>query len=662
MDRHNPITAPPGVKLEKLKGKKSRIIPVHPEFRRDMHKSECDRLLEEVQIKTDCIVLAHWEQYNIIKFEVFQATGVEKAVVMLNKWIAKGPMKTKESSAWAKMPAYNAGEWYNGEVEESEDKRKESYKTSTPEGDHKAHIEWPENLRNLQLTPEDAFGRKLQALDPIRARNEVYISLLPYPGGLWRIEIQCDDMNRVQSAEQHVHNMIQKVCTKQLGITQTYNMVLDVTEGMDVELVEAEYWWPNLNNKVVPRLKPSPMMSEPGCFRHEVLHPRQLYPVEKAIEATLNAIRYDRSSYDFVIRLGCLALESKTMPSSEIGKTYSKEVFMNSIQGKVECDVKKWIAEADMGEQILARFMTAKDFLEPLRSAGPRALTLHDIQPMLRVTWAFQDPNILVLRSQTPARHSGRPVPFVQNSRDDTPKAPAGSLIIVQVDWTKDEDGVYEKFETRFYKLAAGHGGAKENMDINLLELGMSRAWHFGLESMITMPKKLVPPILNSFAQGVRLKKKYDMSSREIFAEWDTSPTVMRHLKYSRSDKIYPFLIRNTCYRVELTAMWYPRGKEPFWGVTIRHTQWAYLLAELDKLPAGQRAEWEDTIATFLPDEGCSPCSVVDKDEEFGMQNLNLDKDNEPHARNGIRFLAGQLLRISELVHSATAAQGGVGI
>ena len=47
------------------------------------------------------------------------------------------------------------------------------------------------------------------------------------------------------------------------------------------------------------------------------------------------------------------------------------------------------------------------------------------------------------------------------------------SLIVLQVDWTYDDDeGLYEKTETRFYSLEPGKGSAKVNMDINLLELG----------------------------------------------------------------------------------------------------------------------------------------------------------------------------------------------
>jgi hypothetical protein len=45
-------------------------------------------------------------------------------------------------------------------------------------------------------------------------------------------------------------------------------------------------------------------------------------------------------------------------------------------------------------------------------------------------------------------------------------------MIVVQLDWTDDEEGLYEKSAPRFYRLEPGMGGPRKNMDINLLELG----------------------------------------------------------------------------------------------------------------------------------------------------------------------------------------------
>lgn len=173
------------------------------------------------------------------------------------------------------------------------------------------------------------------------------------------------------------------------------------------------------------------------------------------------------------------------------------------------------------------------------------------------------------------------------------------------------------------------------------------------------MLTKTVPPILKAFVKSVGLKRKYDMSSQESFAVWTNSPTIMQNLKTMRCDKIYTFGIRNTCYKVDLMAMWYPNRKEPCWGVVVRHTEWAFHLAELENLPVGRSAEWDDIIAKFLPDDGITSCVIGEEDEELGMQGLNLDDENEPQARKGIQVLVDKLLKISKLVQSA---QGGISI
>jgi hypothetical protein len=40
--------------------------------------------------------------------------------------------------------------------------------------------------------------------------------------------------------------MIDKVKAEAMGLQHTLNMILDDQEGVDVELEEADAWWPNL--------------------------------------------------------------------------------------------------------------------------------------------------------------------------------------------------------------------------------------------------------------------------------------------------------------------------------------------------------------------------------------------------------------------------------
>jgi hypothetical protein len=189
------------------------------------------------------------------------------------------------------------------------------------------------------------------------------------------------------------------------------------------------------------------------------------------------------------------------------------------------------------------------------------------------------------------------------------------------------------------------------------LTLPRSRGWQFSLESLLHVPSKMVPPILKGFAEQVKMKSRYKVPSTEHFADWEATPTVKRHLLTHRLDSIYRFAIKDTCYKVELTAMWYPAQKLPVWGLAVRHIEWETHLAELESLPIGQRAEWEDTMATFFPKDGQS--SRMDDDEDLDMGRLALDNDNTAAAQDGIAFLVEKLLKLSAIVSSVTN-EGGV--
>jgi len=192
-----------------------------------------------------------------------------------------------------------------------------------------------------------------------------------------------------------------------------------------------------------------------------------------------------------------------------------------------------------------------------------------------------------------------------------------------------------------------------------------SRGWKFALESLIgPLAPKIVSPVLTGFAQRVTMKQNYNTSSAEVFAQWDTSmPTIRTHLITYRLDKIYSFGIRRTCYKVELTAMWYPNQKLPLWGLGVRHTGWAIHLAELERLPVGHKSEWGNIITTFLPDDGQMSCVTGEEDEGFGMTGLTLDNDSKAPPRNGIRLLTDKLMQLSEIVSSVIGYnEGGVNI
>ncbi|KAI4604780.1 hypothetical protein J4E80_010936 [Alternaria sp. BMP 0032] len=542
--------------LPKPKPKPKRFIPVPPEYRRLTHTTERELIVNEIKINTGCDVIPKWEAGYITQFAIAgQGAGVEKAVRYINHWISNAHIKSKDSSSWAKTPAFDHNKWYYDSIEERERQRKDEFKGKAPEVSKgemplaSIIVCWPEDLLNEGVTPRDVFNNKLEALNAIRTQNEVYITLLPTQNDVWQIEIQ---------------------------------------------------------------------------GRH---------------------IKEDK-----------------------IGQKFGKDIFLKSINGPVTVEIKKWLADDALGSQILGALCTSDEFLEPTKSSayfGYTPKSLQGTRPMFRGTWVFTDPSSVVAPPREPVavRHAGRPKapPQAPASTTTSSVAPQSELIVVQVDWTDDEEGLYEKTTTRFYKIDQGRKTPKKNMDINLLELGESRGWHFALESLIPVAAKSISPVITGFADRVKMRPNHDYRSTESFAEWDQTPTVKKHLRNGRLETIYSFGIKQTCYKVEATCMWYPGQRLPVWGLCVRHSEWATHLAELERLPVGRKADWGHTVATFLPDDGQSCYSSAVEDEDFGMRNLDLGAGVEAPPRDGIRILMDKLLQLSAIVSSVTD-MGGVAI
>ncbi|KAI4686537.1 uncharacterized protein J4E84_005818 [Alternaria hordeiaustralica] len=588
--------------LPKPKPKPKRFIPVPPEYRRLTHTTERELIVNEIKINTGCDVIPKWDAGYITQFAIAgQGAGLEKAVRYINHWISNAHIKSKDSSSWAKTPAFDHNKWYYDSIEERERQRKDGFKGKAPEvpkGEMPLAsiiVCWPEDLLNEGVTPRDVFDNKLEALNAIRTQNEVYITLLPTQNDVWQIEIQ-------------------------------------------------------------------------GNFRGEIMHFTQLSRIQHSFQLALEAVRHTKGAYDMAIRLGCLALSSRHIKEDKIGQKFGKEVFLKSINGPVTLEIKKWLADDALGSQILGALCTANEFLEPTKSSayfGSTPKSLQGTRPMFRGTWVFTDPSSVVAPPREPVavRHAGRPKapPQVPASTTTPSAAPQSEFIVVQVDWTDDEEGLYEKTTTRFYKTDQGRKSPRKNMDINLLELGESRGWHFALESLIPVAAKSISPVITGFADRVKMRPNHDYRSTESFAEWDQTPTVKKHLRNGRLETIYSFGIKQTCYKVEATCMWYPGQRLPVWGLCVRHSEWATHLAELERLPVGRKADWGHTVATFLPDDGQSCYSSAVEDEDFGMRNLDLGPGVEAPPRDGIRILMDKLLQLSAIVSSVTD-MGGVAI
>ncbi len=172
--------------------------------------------------------------------------------------------------------------------------------------------------------------------------EEVYITLLPATGDVWQIEIVGYGIENVEAADIRLSTLIQRSRDDHLGLQSTLNLILDEVEGIDVVFEKADSWWPSCSDRLVPRLISNHMMSEPGTFRQESLHPVYSTRIQNAFQLALEAVRLKRGVYDLSIRLGCILLDSKHLKDDKIGHVSHKESFLKQVNGVVGMEVRKW--------------------------------------------------------------------------------------------------------------------------------------------------------------------------------------------------------------------------------------------------------------------------------------------------------------------------------
>jgi hypothetical protein len=107
----------------------NKVIPVPQEFRRLSHLAERNTLVNDIKTSTGCTVVPQCDQGRVLQFGIIGAgAGLEKAIRQINEWISNAHVKSKDSSAWAKMPAFDVNKWYYEQVTEMELQHKQIFK------------------------------------------------------------------------------------------------------------------------------------------------------------------------------------------------------------------------------------------------------------------------------------------------------------------------------------------------------------------------------------------------------------------------------------------------------------------------------------------------------------------------------------------------------
>jgi hypothetical protein len=168
----------------------NRIVTVPLEMRPRQILVDLQRLAsQEWEPETKVKIVPVLQMGRLKQFELYgPAANLDGAVKVINKWLESANKKAPPSLAWSKTKAFDFNDWYYEEVKNMELVRKEAFKKPIPEGEmgnipHRILIDWPDKLLELEpkVTPRDAFGNKLEALDQLRMEEEVYISLIQVP-------------------------------------------------------------------------------------------------------------------------------------------------------------------------------------------------------------------------------------------------------------------------------------------------------------------------------------------------------------------------------------------------------------------------------------------------------------------------------------------------
>ncbi|KAF2120625.1 hypothetical protein BDV96DRAFT_485191 [Lophiotrema nucula] len=649
--------------------KPQRTVVVRQEIRPNVHHGDVHFLAKRLKDDTGCEVVPQLNyRRQVERFDIFGSniTQLDTTVKAINRWIETANTKTSASASWAKLPAYDFNKWYYEQIKIMEDERKQMFKGPFPDDlPYSIPVDWPSDLlsenANENYTPPVTFGNRLEGLDSIRMEDEVWIRFSPASQSPWQIEICGYDMANIERAENHYLTLIEKIRASRTSAA-VINIVLDREEGNEIILSQSEPWWPSGSQttlELVPRLIHPPMNDELGSFRRKPISSAHLSAIQREISCSLETIKFERGSYDFSIRFGCVALHGSGISTKDIGKTYPVKSLLHSIDSGnvISGQVKKWAFNYRLGEQLLSQMTSADDVLVPVRPSGTYGMppsSLKATRPTFRGTWALHDPNRPLTENNAPAR-LGRPSPRYT----DTVKPPSGpplNIVVVQVEFTEDEEGYFEKMPARFYRLKAGAGNPSEHLDVNLFELGNGKAWHFGIERMFAVSKSTLSPVITNFADSVKMKPDYSaaINSLATFATWNMTPSVKFH--FGKLEKVYKFGIRETDYTVERVSAWYPNQNVPCCGLVVRHAEWAAHLAELERLPPGYSANFDNAIRTFFPDNGCDSSSNRSSlDKQLKATSLS---DPEKGVVPGLKLLMGKLMQLSAIV----SGDGGVSV
>lgn len=181
----------------------NRIINVPKESQRATVARE-RQMIETIWVtETGCRIVPQTAESTaggliITRFDLFgTGNNLEKAVQKVENWIRQAKTKSSATTAWAKTPAYDPKAWSEEYNQSQVQKRKMNFTKEMPvelssvynnvvcfalcfsiytlTKPRQVRMQWPDDLRDAEVTMKDAFGTTFALLDSVRMEDEVFI-------------------------------------------------------------------------------------------------------------------------------------------------------------------------------------------------------------------------------------------------------------------------------------------------------------------------------------------------------------------------------------------------------------------------------------------------------------------------------------------------------
>ena len=196
-------------------------------------------------------------------------------------------------------------------------------------------------------------------------------------------------------------------------------------------------------------------------------------------------------------------------------------------------------------------------------------------------------------------------------------------------------------------RLDRGSTSSSSLIDISLLNLKNSSAWHFELSASHVVDNKRLTSDQEAMVGSVRadLKTARQQPPDTPFVKWH--PYI--RVKTLQQRTSYLFALKNSSYTLELTRfqdrVYAPRAYpawtgecqtyEPRWSLEVYHSMWDTLLTRNEHLAVGAMVDWDDGVKTWFPeDDDITDLAQVKGDTGFEQLVAKLGQLEELVLRN----------------------------